>query len=200
MTLPRWQDENIVGERREPMHVPLRAFESAAQAHSAQVLQSAPVESKWILPLTPASWAFHLAPDPHAAPTIQPGDGFDASEWGSIDVPLSMEAADVGAQAQYTNVRYPFPLEPPKIPNEDNHVGSYQTSFTLPDAWRGRPHAPDEVPRRAEAARLAPRVPYAAGHGRHLRDDDAHCGPCLLWPCLPTMATPTMGTPTMGIT
>ena len=135
---PRWQDERVVSVRREPMHAPLRAFESAAHAHAAQVLQSEPVESRWVLPLTPASWAFHLAPTPEAAPMVRPGSGFDAAGWGSIAVPLSLEAADVGARAQYTNVRYPFPLDPPHIPSEDNHVGSYQTTFRIPDAWRGR--------------------------------------------------------------
>ena len=35
-------------------------------------------------------------------------------------------------------MRYPFPLQPPQIPQEGNHVGSYQTTFELPDEWRGR--------------------------------------------------------------
>ena len=134
----RWQDEREFGANREPAHVPLRAYEDAEAAHAAQVLNGdAPAASRWLKPLTPSAWAFNLAQTPASAPRIQLDRGFDTSGWGVIDVPLSMEAAGYG-QAQYTNVRYPFPLEPPHIPEEGNHVGSYQTTFELPEEWRGR--------------------------------------------------------------
>ena len=134
----RWQDERVFGANREPTHVPLRAYEDVAAAHAAQVLNGdAPPASRWVKPLTPSAWAFNLARTPASAPSTQLDLGFDTSDWGVIDVPLSLEAAGYG-QAQYTNVRYPFPLQPPQIPQEGNHVGSYQTTFELPDEWRGR--------------------------------------------------------------
>ena len=34
----------------------------------------------------------------------------------------------------YTNVQYPFPRRPPKVP-DDNPTGCYQRTFTLPIAW-----------------------------------------------------------------
>lgn len=36
----------------------------------------------------------------------------------------------------YTNIVYPFPLNPPKVP-EDNPTGCYRTYFTLPKEWEG---------------------------------------------------------------
>ncbi|KAL3829801.1 hypothetical protein ACJIZ3_018603 [Penstemon smallii] len=36
----------------------------------------------------------------------------------------------------YTNVVYPFPLNPPKVP-EDNPTGCYRTNFHLPKEWEG---------------------------------------------------------------
>lgn len=36
----------------------------------------------------------------------------------------------------YTNVVYPFPLNPPKVP-EDNPTGCYRTYFFLPKEWEG---------------------------------------------------------------
>lgn len=36
----------------------------------------------------------------------------------------------------YTNVVYPFPLTPPKVP-EDNPTGCYRTYFSLPKEWEG---------------------------------------------------------------
>ena len=136
--MERWQDERVFGVNREPTHVPLRAHEDAKAAHAAQVLNGdAPPPSRWLKPLTPSAWAFNLVRTPASAPSTQLDVGFDTSDWGVLDVPLSLEAAGYG-QAQYTNVRYPFPLQPPHIPEEGNHVGSYQTTFELPDEWRGR--------------------------------------------------------------
>jgi beta-galactosidase len=40
----------------------------------------------------------------------------------------------------YTNIVYPFgDPDPPRIPHDNNPVGSYRRSFTVPEAWRGRP-------------------------------------------------------------
>ena len=129
----RWQDERIVGERREPMHTPLRAYESPEHAHASQVLCEQPTPSRWVLPLTPARWAFRLATSTLAAPPVHPATGFDTAGWGEVEVPASLEAPAVGqGQAQYTNVRYAFKLDPPHIPIEGNHVGCYQTTFELP--------------------------------------------------------------------
>ena len=39
----------------------------------------------------------------------------------------------------YTNVQYPFrPTDPPHVPDDDNPVGSYRTTFRVPKRWRGR--------------------------------------------------------------
>ncbi len=132
----RWQNERIVGRNRQPMHTPLHAFASAAQALQRRLHEDSP-PSQWMLPLTPARWAFAFARSVEDAPTIRPGEGFDASTWGEIQVPLSWEMAGHG-QPVYTNVRYPFPLDPPRVPTADNPVGSYQTRFVVPAAWSGR--------------------------------------------------------------
>ena len=36
----------------------------------------------------------------------------------------------------YTNVKYPFPVNPPKVP-VDNPTGCYSLNFDLPDEWLG---------------------------------------------------------------
>lgn len=36
----------------------------------------------------------------------------------------------------YTNTVYPFPMDPPKVP-EDNPTGCYRTDFFLPKEWKG---------------------------------------------------------------
>ncbi len=40
----------------------------------------------------------------------------------------------------YTNIQYPFAFDAanPRVPREDNPVGSYRTTFTVPADWSGR--------------------------------------------------------------
>lgn len=39
-------------------------------------------------------------------------------------------------QPIYTNVVYPFPLDPPSVP-VDNPTGCYRTYFNIPKEWKG---------------------------------------------------------------
>lgn len=85
------------------------------------------------------TWRFHWSPTAAAAPTGVGDPGFDDSAWGTIAVPSSfvMPVHDAtvdgphGAPA-YTNVRYPFPVDPPHPPDE-NPVGDHRRRFVLED-------------------------------------------------------------------
>ncbi|MGX5679763.1 glycoside hydrolase family 2 TIM barrel-domain containing protein [Schumannella luteola] len=87
-------------------------------------------------------WSFRWTPTVDEAPDDMPSP--DTSGWGRMPVPASwvmpaldeLAAAPHGSPA-YTNVRYPFPLDPP-FPPDANPVGDYATVFEL-----------DEVPERA---------------------------------------------------
>ncbi|RLP76912.1 DUF4981 domain-containing protein [Mycetocola tolaasinivorans] len=80
-------------------------------------------------------WAFRLLPaaDPRGEAVssfAQPET--DTSGWGRISVPSSWV---LGERAQgspiYTNVQYPFPLDPPHVPDE-NPTGDYRLDVELP--------------------------------------------------------------------
>jgi beta-galactosidase len=64
---------------------------------------------------------------------------FDDSRFGDIAVPSCWQLAGLpgptryGAPA-YTNVTYPFPVDPPRVPDH-NPVGEYRRRFTLPPEW-----------------------------------------------------------------
>ena len=64
---------------------------------------------------------------------------FDDSRFGDIAVPSCWQLAGLpgplryGAPA-YTNVTYPFPLDPPRVPDR-NPSGEYRRRFTLPPEW-----------------------------------------------------------------
>lgn len=83
------------------------------------------------------TWSFRWSPTVQAAPDDMPLP--DVSGWGGMTVPASwvMPALDAvaagphGAPA-YTNVQYPFPLDPP-YPPDTNPVGDYVRVFQLPE-------------------------------------------------------------------
>ena len=50
-------------------------------------------------------------------------------------MPSHWQLHGYGAPA-YTNVRYPFPVDPPFVPDE-NPTGDYRVSFDVPSDWEG---------------------------------------------------------------
>lgn len=89
-------------------------------------------------------WRFHWWPTTASAPDGVGDPAFDDAAWGAIAVPSSFVmpihdatvAGPHGAPA-YTNVRYPFPIDPPHPPDA-NPVGDHRRLFVL-----------DDLPRRA---------------------------------------------------
>ena len=78
-------------------------------------------------------WAFRLASGlDDLTPSLGAAE-LDTSGWDTIEVPGHWQLQGHGAPA-YTNVRYPFPVDPPHVPDE-NPTGEYRTSFTLPADW-----------------------------------------------------------------
>jgi beta-galactosidase len=78
------------------------------------------------------TWRFRLWPradadDGFAAP------GFDDGGWDRLPVPSHWQLHGHGAPA-YTNVAYPFPVDPPHVPTE-NPTGDYRVRFRLPPGW-----------------------------------------------------------------
>ena len=76
-------------------------------------------------------WKFYYAHSPVEAPENFHSPSFAASGWDNIEVPGSWQLKGYGAP-HYTNVIYPFPVDPPRVPAE-NPTGSYRTTFYIPD-------------------------------------------------------------------
>jgi beta-galactosidase len=81
------------------------------------------------------SWRFRLSPTASAAEDFT-ADAFDDEGWDSIPVPSHWVLQGDGAYGRpiYTNVQFPFPIDPPYVPDE-NPTGDYRRHFALPADW-----------------------------------------------------------------
>jgi beta-galactosidase len=127
-----WTAPELIRINRLPARASFFSFPGADAA-----LRNARERSPWFLSLD-GVWDFMLAPCPEAvsADFILPDFDPPAHGWAKLPVPSNwtMHGFD---KPHYTNVRMPFPHDPPNVPAE-NPTGLYRTSFKVPAAWKGR--------------------------------------------------------------
>ncbi len=75
------------------------------------------------------TWKFHLYPSPRALTAAIIDPSFDDTLWDSLNVPSNWQMHGYG-HPHYTNVIYPFPVDPPHVPTE-NPTACYRRSFFL---------------------------------------------------------------------
>jgi beta-galactosidase len=80
-------------------------------------------------------WRFRLSPIAAIAEDFA-DTGFDDAEWDTIPVPSHWVLQGDGKYGSpiYTNVQFPFPIDPPHVPDE-NPTGDYRRHFELPSEW-----------------------------------------------------------------
>ncbi|NLC55462.1 MAG: DUF4981 domain-containing protein [Armatimonadetes bacterium] len=129
--VPRdWENLQVLSIHREPAHATLFPYPDEASA-----LTGERGASPWFKLLN-GTWQFLLAPYPAAVPAGFWSDEFDASEWDALPVPSNWQMHGYD-RPQYTNVNYPYPVDPPCVP-DDNPVGCYRRAFVVPEEWAGR--------------------------------------------------------------
>ncbi|MBD5214071.1 MAG: DUF4981 domain-containing protein, partial [Bacteroidales bacterium] len=82
------------------------------------------------------TWKFTFAERPADATVDYYSDSVVTSSWGDINVPGSWETQGYGVPV-YTNTKYIFPANPPYVDNNDLPVGTYRTTFTVPQSMDG---------------------------------------------------------------
>ena len=127
---PDWQDHHVLQRNREPAHATLLPCPDEASARAGE--RGA---SPWFKLLS-GTWDFAYAESPADAPHGFERPAFDTADWDPIPVPSNWQMHGYG-RPNYTNVRYPFPVDPPFVPDA-NPVGCYRRAFALPAAWDGR--------------------------------------------------------------
>lgn len=81
-------------------------------------------------------WKFKYAENLSKVPEDFYAAGYGTDGWDTLPVPSNwqMHGYDV---PNYTNIEYPYPLDPPHVP-DDNPLGLYRMDFSIPDTWLGR--------------------------------------------------------------
>lgn len=127
-----WEDPTILQRNRLPAHATLVPFADEA---------SALVGERGLTPyvrLLSGEWDFRWCANPFELP-----DGWNApaavAGWDRLRVPSNWQMFEGRGydRPHYTNVNYPIPVDPPRVPT-DNPVGLYRRSFTVPAGWAGR--------------------------------------------------------------
>ncbi|MFQ6046539.1 MAG: sugar-binding domain-containing protein, partial [Gemmatimonadales bacterium] len=125
-----WENPAVIGRNKEAPHA---TYVPYADVWSA--LRRDPTASPFHLSLN-GVWKFRWVRSPAERPLRFYEEDHDVSDWDDIPVPANWELLGYGVPI-YTNIRYPFPADPPRIPHDYNPVGSYRRSFTVPEDWSG---------------------------------------------------------------
>jgi beta-galactosidase len=128
MRLKEWEDPKKTGEGVVRAHVPLQAYGNVAEAVAGGA-------SSWVQSLS-GPWKFCLFDRPENVAEGFEAPQFNDVEWNEIPVPSNWQMQGYDKPI-YTNVQYPFPIEPPHVPAE-NPTGCYRRTFNVPDDWEGR--------------------------------------------------------------
>jgi len=123
-----WQNPHLLHRNRQPAHVDLVPFDdinSALRGGLSPYRQS-----------LSGPWRFHYAENPAQMPGSFEAPEHNDAGWDEIYVPGNWQMQGYGIR-NYTNIRYPYPVDPPFVPTE-NPVGCYRRYFTIPSLWAGR--------------------------------------------------------------
>ena len=124
-----WENPEIFAVGRLAPRATALPYPSVAEAVAAE-------DSPYVLSLD-GMWKFRFSPNPEAADDDFYAPGYDLSAWDEIRVPSNWEMEGYGIPI-YTNIKYPYPKNPPYIPHDDNPTGCYRRDFTVPSDWDGR--------------------------------------------------------------
>jgi beta-galactosidase len=128
---PEWENPEIFGINKEPARATALPYNDEQQAVADNYSQSPYYQS------LNGTWKFNWHKRPADKPEGFYKEGYDVSQWGTIQVPGNWELQGYGTPI-YTNITYPHPKNPPYIDHNDNPVGCYVHDFNIPKDWDGR--------------------------------------------------------------
>ena len=118
-----WENPECFGINRLPAHAPLRSFRGEDDARTGMAgSRTLSLDGQW-------QFSFFDRPEHIPASWLTQ----DIEDADNIDVPSNWQLQGYDKPI-YTNVKYPFPVDPPRVPTE-NPTGCYTKAFCVPDEW-----------------------------------------------------------------
>ena len=134
-TFKEWQDPQVNEVNRAPMHANFFAYENIEASKTALKEKS---ENFMTLNGT---WKFFWVENADQRPTDFFRVGYNDKGWADFQVPAVWELNGYGDPI-YVNVGYAwrnqYKNNPPYVPVEKNHVGSYRKEIVVPADWNGK--------------------------------------------------------------
>lgn len=131
-----WQDPLINAVNRADMHADYKIFATVQEAISNYNSNS----NSYSKSLN-GTWRFHWVENADQRPSDCFGTEYDDTSWDDIQVPGMWEMQGYGDPV-YVNIGYAwrgnYSNNPPLVPNEQNHVGTYRHTFDIPTEWMSR--------------------------------------------------------------
>lgn len=129
-----WKDPQVNAVNRLPMHTSFFPFESVAASTNGMKSASN------FLSLN-GQWKFKGVQNADQRPTDFYKMDYNDSDWRTMPVPGIWEVNGFG-DPLYVNADYAWrghaPYTPPIVPTEQNRVGSYRRTITIPADWKGK--------------------------------------------------------------
>ena len=123
-----WMDLQVNEINRLPVHTSFTAYDIV------------PTQSSRYLSLD-GDWKFNWVANLNERPTDFWRTDLDDSAWSTMPVPGMWELNGYGDPV-YVNIGFPWrdnwKNDPPRVPIQDNHVGTYRRHITVPADWKGK--------------------------------------------------------------
>ncbi len=129
LSRPAWNDIDVIRENTEAPRAHFIPYRNTDDALAGNLSAN-----PWLMSLN-GNWKFNYADGPASRPVDFYKADYDVSQWSDIPVPSNWEREGHG-YAIYVNVPYPFEIDEPNVPTEQNPVGSYRRNFTVSPQWQ----------------------------------------------------------------
>ena len=125
-----WENAAITKLHTEAPHSSLIPYQDVTSALTFDKTKSTDYK------LLNGTWKFRWAKNPLQVPENFYDPTVNVTDWDNIQVPMNWQLTYKYDRPIFTNIKHPFPADPPRVPKEDtNATGLYRRTFTIPTTW-----------------------------------------------------------------
>jgi beta-galactosidase len=134
---PEWETPEITDMGVEPAHASFTPCPDVETALTFDAVKSASIR------FLNGTWKFKWCRNPFEVPPDFAAVRLDDSGWDDLPVPSNWQVFGRNHGRPYdppvfSNIKHPFPADPPRVPHDDNPTGLYRTEFEIPAEWKDR--------------------------------------------------------------